>query len=657
MSLSQTISPTIEAEREELEWLLTSGLLGRSQNLIRMLKFICEEHFEGRDEGIKEYTIAVEALGRRPDFDSQVDTIVRVTAHALRKRLLEVYQNEGAAHPIRIVIPPGHYAPSFLHNRKHAALDPAYPFEGANPPGETISPPGTPQESEADLKPSDRTSTTPWRNGAWLLLLIVALAAIALYLYNRQIFPQTLSSLKAHQRALPAASDTIRALMGGARQPYIDHSGNRWTSGDYCSNGVDVRVPDQKIGGTEDSYLYLAGTRGISHCIFPVKPGMYELHVHFAETSDLPAATQVATVFINASLNIGVDVVDIAGGDGIATSRVVTGIYPENDGAIHLDYISEISPLNAVEILPSTSDKLLPVRIVAASEPFTDSLGQRWLSDRYFTGGRRGLLPDRSKLPDLGAFESDRVGNFRYSIPVVPLQARYRVTLFFREPWFGKENRGIGGPGSRVFDIASNGSMLLKDFDIMAEGGNRPVVKTFENVQGSSLGRIDLSFMSVVNYPLVNAIEVIPEPFEIRGEAGCRFTSQRVADSACGHNFINNLYSSLRAFYSISAQEDSPRIKVHACLSLYLIDKNPNPCHEFEPARRVPERLCSLNFPPQKNLAIDTARDRPGNILSSTRRGLHSSRLASARQKLWIAVRFVQSRHLHPYGPVKVTVA
>src|SRR5436305_3394776 len=104
-----------------------------------MLKFICEEHFEGRDEGIKEYTIAVEALGRRSDFDSQADTIVRVTAHLLRKRLLEVYQREGATHSIRIVIPPGHYAPSFLHNHKHAPNDLVPLFEGAKPPGETTS--------------------------------------------------------------------------------------------------------------------------------------------------------------------------------------------------------------------------------------------------------------------------------------------------------------------------------------------------------------------------------------------------------------------------------------------------------------------------------------------------------------------------------------
>jgi hypothetical protein len=102
------------AERQELDWLLTSGVLGRSGNLARVLKYICEERFAGRAQHIKEYTIATEALGRRPDFDPNSDTIVRVTVHSLRKRLLEIYQNDGAERPMRLVIPPGHYDPRFI---------------------------------------------------------------------------------------------------------------------------------------------------------------------------------------------------------------------------------------------------------------------------------------------------------------------------------------------------------------------------------------------------------------------------------------------------------------------------------------------------------------------------------------------------------------
>jgi hypothetical protein len=88
----------------------------------------------------------------------------------------------------------------------------------------------------------------------------------------------------------------------------------------------------------------------------------------------------------------------------------------------------------------------------------------------------------------------------------------YRVTLFFSEPCFGKHNWGNGGPGSRIFDVSCNGKMILENFDIMAEGGTNPVAKTFDNIPASTQGKIELSFIPVVNYPLVNAIEILPEP-------------------------------------------------------------------------------------------------------------------------------------------------
>jgi hypothetical protein len=49
------------SERAELDWLLGSGALGRSLNLTRVLRYVCEETAAGRGDQIKEYTIAVEA--------------------------------------------------------------------------------------------------------------------------------------------------------------------------------------------------------------------------------------------------------------------------------------------------------------------------------------------------------------------------------------------------------------------------------------------------------------------------------------------------------------------------------------------------------------------------------------------------------------------
>jgi hypothetical protein len=62
-----------------------------------------------------------------------------------------------------------------------------------------------------------------------------------------------------------------------------------------------------------------------------------------------------------------------------------------------------------------------------------------------------------------------------------------------------------------MFNVICNGVILLKDFDILAEGDSKPVVKTFEHVQASADGRIELYFMPIVNYATISAIEILPE--------------------------------------------------------------------------------------------------------------------------------------------------
>src|SRR5262249_28747872 len=103
-----------DQEKSEFQSVLSSGVLDRAPNLAQLLTYVCCKYFDGATEQIKEYNIAVEALGRPPDFDQKKDSIVRVEAHKLRKRLREYYESEGADHPVRIEIPPGQYTPKFI---------------------------------------------------------------------------------------------------------------------------------------------------------------------------------------------------------------------------------------------------------------------------------------------------------------------------------------------------------------------------------------------------------------------------------------------------------------------------------------------------------------------------------------------------------------
>lgn len=502
--LTPTVPNRLQAE-EELNWLLTSGVLGRSSNMARMLSFVCEKHFQGHDDQVTEHSIAIEALGRRDDFDPQNDTIVRVTAHSLRKRLQEIYQTEGANRQVHIQIPLGNYMPAFVHVEADQSTG------GHDATALISSESGQPVAgAETDAFKVLQKLRSRWFLAAAFVVAVLILCGFFLYTH-RNAAKATEALTGSSPAALPQPKDTIRALLGTGRKTYVDQSGYTWTPGNFCSGGDSVTVARQNIMGTEDPYLYLGGIRGIVRCTFPVRPGVYEVHFHFAETTNLQSATRVVILSVNAGANILFDVVDNAGGDGIATSYVLAGVRPENDGAIHVEFTSEVSLLNAVEVLPADSDNLLPVRITASPYSITDSANKLWLSDRYFRGGRRGQVSDSAKNSIHSIFSHDRIGSFHYDIPVNPM-GMYRVTLYFSEPWFGERNGVNGGPGSRVFNISCNGNMILKNFDIIAEGGSNPVTKTFDNIQASTQGKIDLSFLPVVNYPLVNAIEVVAEP-------------------------------------------------------------------------------------------------------------------------------------------------
>jgi len=78
-------------EQSELEAVLESKTFTRAPNLAAILRYVCQEYTRGRANLIKEYNIAVQALGRGEDFDPSQDSVVRVEVSRLRKRLQQFY--------------------------------------------------------------------------------------------------------------------------------------------------------------------------------------------------------------------------------------------------------------------------------------------------------------------------------------------------------------------------------------------------------------------------------------------------------------------------------------------------------------------------------------------------------------------------------------
>ncbi|MBZ5857619.1 tetratricopeptide repeat protein [Flavihumibacter profundi] len=98
---------------EQLSQILSSETFQSSTILSRFLKFIVEETLAGNEAALKEYTIALKVLSKRPDFNPQLDPIVRIHAGRLRRSLREYYNNAGQSDTLIISMPRGSYVPAF----------------------------------------------------------------------------------------------------------------------------------------------------------------------------------------------------------------------------------------------------------------------------------------------------------------------------------------------------------------------------------------------------------------------------------------------------------------------------------------------------------------------------------------------------------------
>ena len=109
-------SPGPDEIRQQLRSMLDSPVFHGSKRCKQFLEYICEKSLAGEADTLKERTIAVEVFGRAPQSDLGEDTIVRVGAREVRKRLAQYYVTpEGLAAEVHIDLLPGSYAPEFRY--------------------------------------------------------------------------------------------------------------------------------------------------------------------------------------------------------------------------------------------------------------------------------------------------------------------------------------------------------------------------------------------------------------------------------------------------------------------------------------------------------------------------------------------------------------
>ncbi len=494
------------AEKAELEAVLSSGIFSRAPSLALLLTYICQKHFNGEHHLIKEYNIAVEALNRRADFDQKRDSIVRVEAHRLRKRLRQYYEGEGASHELRIDLPSGGYIPVFL---------PA--------PQPVVA---TSQEAPDAIVVDQAVSALPAKparlwNSRWVLgAATVLLAGSILVLINTQMSNKTAPTQPPQQfqpvdLSTSANVSEIR-IDSGASTTSIDSEGHAWVADRYFKGGTALSNLDLDVAGTLRPQIYRSWREGEFIYQIPLKPGVYELTLHFAEPTFRPnsGGNRTFSLRINGDPALPeFEILNEASAGQIIAVRTWKDIHPGKDGFLTLDFkrVGNDPVVSAISVVAGTAGRLRPIRIATREEPYTDSAGHLWSPDRHFSSGQLLKRIEGIKgTEDPELYRGERYGRLSYTIPVPP-SSTYTAILHFAETWFG--GTGAGGVNSRLFDILCNGLMLQQNFDVYKEAGGPflAMTKTYRGLKPTPTGKLVFQFVPSKNYAFINALEILDE--------------------------------------------------------------------------------------------------------------------------------------------------
>jgi hypothetical protein len=171
----------LPAISESLEKVLRSALFKDALQLQSLLRYIVENSIQGHEGMLKERIIGMNVFGRKPDYETADDPIVRSRVGQLRRRLEQYYESgEARSTPVQIVIPHGSYRPTFVLHP--AALDvkkeglAAKPHEAA-----TSGAPGRPGPKAVPLLPKlpQKTRWLKWGIGAATSCAILLTAWVA----------------------------------------------------------------------------------------------------------------------------------------------------------------------------------------------------------------------------------------------------------------------------------------------------------------------------------------------------------------------------------------------------------------------------------------------------------------------------------------------
>ena len=191
------------------------------------------------------------------------------------------------------------------------------------------------------------------------------------------------------------------------------------------------------------------------------------------------------------------------------------------------------------EIVSSKADYNYIYRVNCGGPDYKDTDGNQWLADVHKTEsntwGSLSWTDDFKNIP--AYFASQRATfdlvdgtqndalfqNFRYGMDKLKYEfpvpdGEYEVELYFSEPWYGTGG-GLDCKDWRVFDVAINGQVVLKDFDIWKEVGFSKAVKKTVTAKSKN-GKLVIDFPKVTSGEgIISAIAIASKDKSVKAAA------------------------------------------------------------------------------------------------------------------------------------------
>lgn len=193
-----TDEPDQDAIARELEQILTSPYFHSSKRSQEFLSFVVRHRLAENHEPLKERTIGTVLFKRPANYATGDDSVVRVQAGEVRRRLEQYYQSSPSESQVRIELPLGSYAPEFRWN-----LAAHEPVRSAASLPELVP--------AAAQVPSTAPHVVSRRRAGWLVALIglLALASVLTFFWVR------------HGRSAEAALNNFWSPMFATSRPLL----------------------------------------------------------------------------------------------------------------------------------------------------------------------------------------------------------------------------------------------------------------------------------------------------------------------------------------------------------------------------------------------------------------------------------------------------